>query len=209
MKVLSRWMREEDIDAEAPERTIAVDVGCTPTEMETSAPCGTNIARKFPTSLENTGALIPAELFSENDLESALVTRFLHGTTIATDAVLERSGGWLGLITTEVFADVLEIGRQMLSGIYPIAASGTGFLQRPLRGRAWRACASHWHAARRYDRDHTFESRPRLPRGDLTARRNCADGRCPQPTSEIAKRPKPYWRERTYGDCLSMERGGR
>src|SRR5580658_5257877 len=34
------------------------------------------------------------------------------GTTVATNSLLERKGGPTGLITTEGFRDVLEIGRQ-------------------------------------------------------------------------------------------------
>ena len=36
---------------------------------------------------------------------------FLHGTTVATNAVLERSGPQVAVITTDGFRDVLEIGR--------------------------------------------------------------------------------------------------
>ena len=40
----------------------------------------------------------------------------LLGTTAATNAVLERRGAKLGLITTEGFADILEIGRANVPG---------------------------------------------------------------------------------------------
>ena len=39
------------------------------------------------------------------------ITRFLHGTTVATNAVLERKGARIGLLATAGFRDVLEIGR--------------------------------------------------------------------------------------------------
>ena len=48
------------------------------------------------------------------------VRRFVHGTTVATNAVLERKGAHSGLITTAGFADVLEIGRQMRTDIYEL-----------------------------------------------------------------------------------------
>ncbi len=48
------------------------------------------------------------------------VGRFLHGTTVATNAVLERNGARLGLLTTAGFKDVLEIGRQMRRELYGI-----------------------------------------------------------------------------------------
>jgi N-methylhydantoinase A/oxoprolinase/acetone carboxylase beta subunit len=40
------------------------------------------------------------------------VKRFMHGTTVATNALLEERGATVGLITTAGFDDVLEIGRQ-------------------------------------------------------------------------------------------------
>ncbi|MDE3230189.1 MAG: hydantoinase/oxoprolinase family protein [Chloroflexota bacterium] len=42
----------------------------------------------------------------------------VHGSTVATNAVLERKGARVGLITTAGFADVLEIGRQTRPRIY-------------------------------------------------------------------------------------------
>src|SRR5690606_34686601 len=46
--------------------------------------------------------------------------RFVHGTTVATNAVLERKGSRLGLLTTAGFTDVLEIGRQNRTQIYDL-----------------------------------------------------------------------------------------
>ena len=45
---------------------------------------------------------------------------FAHGTTVATNAVLERKGATVGLITTSGFRDVLEIGRQMRQQMYSV-----------------------------------------------------------------------------------------
>jgi N-methylhydantoinase A/oxoprolinase/acetone carboxylase beta subunit len=44
-----------------------------------------------------------------------------HGTTVATNAVLERSGGPVALVTTAGFADVIEIGRQDRPSLYDTA----------------------------------------------------------------------------------------
>jgi N-methylhydantoinase A len=41
-----------------------------------------------------------------------------HGTTVATNALLERRGGVVALVTTEGFADVIEIGRQNRPSLY-------------------------------------------------------------------------------------------
>jgi N-methylhydantoinase A len=44
--------------------------------------------------------------------------RLLHGSTVATNAVLEGTGSRVGLLTTQGFRDVLEIGRANIPGIF-------------------------------------------------------------------------------------------
>ncbi len=44
----------------------------------------------------------------------------VHGSTVATNALLERKGAVTALITTEGFRDLLEIGRQNRSDIYDL-----------------------------------------------------------------------------------------
>ena len=48
------------------------------------------------------------------------VERFLHGTTVATNAVLEQKGAVTAVLTTEGFEDVLELGRQKRSRMYDL-----------------------------------------------------------------------------------------
>ncbi len=50
--------------------------------------------------------------------EPAEVSFLAHGTTIATNIVIEERGARVGLITTRGFRDVLEIGRQNRPSIY-------------------------------------------------------------------------------------------
>ncbi len=47
-------------------------------------------------------------------------TAFSHGTTLATNAVLERKGSKIGLITTKGFGDLLKIGRQQRAHLYTL-----------------------------------------------------------------------------------------
>jgi len=62
------------------------------------------------------------------------VIRFAHGTTVATNAVLERRGPAVGLITTDGFRDVLEIGRQDRNDVFDINyRRPTPLVQRKLR----------------------------------------------------------------------------
>src|SRR5215468_4027475 len=45
-----------------------------------------------------------------------------HGTTVATNALIQRRGGRVALITTAGFKDLLEIGRQTRPKIYDLRA---------------------------------------------------------------------------------------
>ena len=59
----------------------------------------------------------------ENDLEiaPAKIDRFCHGTTVATNSLIERKGGKVGILATKGFTDVIEIGRQMRRQLYEVA----------------------------------------------------------------------------------------
>jgi len=46
------------------------------------------------------------------------ISYFIHGTTVATNALLERKGAKTALITTEGFRDIFEIGRQRRPDLY-------------------------------------------------------------------------------------------
>src|SRR5438552_4006011 len=61
-------------------------------------------------------------------------TQVVHGSTIATNALLERRGARTALITTQGFADVLEIGRQNRPELYALVPHRPP----PLVPREWR-----------------------------------------------------------------------
>ncbi len=55
-------------------------------------------------------------------IDKADISAFVHGTTIATNALLERKGAKTGMVTTEGFRDVIEIGRtrRLVGGLFDI-----------------------------------------------------------------------------------------
>ena len=53
-------------------------------------------------------------------LEASTPPFVIHGTTVATNALLERKGGPIALITTKGFEDVLFIGRQVRNHLYSL-----------------------------------------------------------------------------------------
>lgn len=60
-------------------------------------------------------------LLAQDGLPRAAVGFIGHGTTVATNMVIERRGVPTGLITTQGFRDVLEIGRQVRPHLYNYA----------------------------------------------------------------------------------------
>ena len=73
------------------------------------------------TALEAAGAMLPE------------VTAVVHGTTIATNSVLERKGARVGLITTKGFRDVLELGRRTRPNNYGMTGHFEALIDRELR----------------------------------------------------------------------------
>src|ERR1700676_2909157 len=102
---------------------IGVDIGGTFTDVVCRLEDGSVRIAKIPTSGGDPSRAVLTALRMARDewgLAPADITRFVHGTTVATNAVLERKGARIGLITTEGFADVLEIGRQMRHQMYDL-----------------------------------------------------------------------------------------
>src|SRR5579883_2850573 len=64
----------------------------------------------------------PAEglLRGMTDLDGTPDATIIHGSTVATNALLERRGARAALVTTEGFADVLVIGRQERPALYDL-----------------------------------------------------------------------------------------
>ena len=59
-----------------------------------------------------------AVLAGIRELEASLVTDISHGSTVATNALLEYKGARTALLVTEGFEDMLEIGRQNRPALY-------------------------------------------------------------------------------------------
>ena len=60
------------------------------------------------------------EILDNTGTSPASVGEMIHATTVATNAVLERKGAKIGLLTTKGFRDTLEIGRESRYDIYDL-----------------------------------------------------------------------------------------
>ena len=102
---------------------IGVDIGGTFTDVVCRRPGQPTQILKLPTTRDDPGqAVLDAvrRLEGMGALQGGEVSRFVHGTTVATNAVLERQGAKVGLLTTAGFRDVLEIGRQFRQALYQV-----------------------------------------------------------------------------------------
>ena len=108
---------------------IGSDTGGTFTDVVTASGAST----KVPSTPEDPGDAVRAgvaELLGPDDALEVLA----HGTTVATNALLERRGAVTALVTTAGFADVIEIARQDRPSLYdPLADRPTPLVPRALR----------------------------------------------------------------------------
>jgi N-methylhydantoinase A len=87
---------------------------------------------KVPTTLDNQAFGVLAAL-NEAGAELSQVDLIIHGTTTTTNAVLERKLSRTGLITTQGFRDVLELGRRTRPEPYGMKGEFTPIIPRDLR----------------------------------------------------------------------------
>lgn len=101
---------------------VGVDIGGTFTDVVVVLPEGRIVSAKVPSTPEDFSRGIHdglVRLFADADGLRA-VTHLHHGTTVATNCVLERRGAPAALMTTEGFRDVLEIGRVRVPVLYDL-----------------------------------------------------------------------------------------
>ena len=60
------------------------------------------------------------EIIESHGIEPAVTRDVVHGSTVATNAILERKGALTGLLTTAGFADVLELRRLRVPKLYDV-----------------------------------------------------------------------------------------
>jgi N-methylhydantoinase A len=100
------------------EARLGVDVGGTFTDLVALVD-GRLITAKVPTTPSNQARGVVSALDLVQPALGA-VAGFAHGSTVATNALLERRGARTALVTTEGFRDVIEIGRQNRPALYDL-----------------------------------------------------------------------------------------
>lgn len=99
---------------------LGVDVGGTFTDAVLSTPSRTFVAKRPTTPEDQSTGVIDAvrEVLAAAGVEPSEVRSFAHGTTIATNALLEGAVARTAFVATNGFSDLVEIGRQDRPSLY-------------------------------------------------------------------------------------------
>jgi N-methylhydantoinase A len=104
---------------------IGVDVGGTFTDIVGIDDNGKVFYAKTPSTPQDQSIGVVTgirRLLADLNMPTEAVRAVAHGTTVATNTLLERNGAVTALITTEGFRDVLHIGRQSRPFLYDLHA---------------------------------------------------------------------------------------
>jgi N-methylhydantoinase A len=106
-----------------PSLRIGVDIGGTFTDLVLETGDGRRLARKVSSTPDRPESAVLAGIAALLDAAGAQpveVAAVVHGTTVASNAILQKQGARVALVTTAGFRDVLEIGRLRTPGMFDL-----------------------------------------------------------------------------------------
>ncbi len=107
-----------------PRWRLGIDIGGTFTDIVCLDGDGRLLTRKVSSSVDNYARAIVealADLIAEGAFKGEYIAELRHGTTVASNAILEGKGAKTGLIATEGFRDILEIRNLRMPRLYDIS----------------------------------------------------------------------------------------
>ncbi len=119
-------MTKESKSESYGEWLVGVDIGGTFTDIILIGPSGEVVTDKVLSSPPDfaTAVLTAVDrVVSDARIDAPAISRVLHGTTVATNAILEMTGATTALVTTKGFRDVLELGRLRRPTLYDLGWS--------------------------------------------------------------------------------------
>lgn len=111
------------LDRQAEPVRVAVDIGGTFTDIALLDGSGCIHQSKISSTPDDPSRAVVEgvqALLTELGIAPARVAEVLHGTTVGSNTILQRSGARTGLITTRGFRDVLEIGRIRMPDMFDL-----------------------------------------------------------------------------------------
>lgn len=126
------------MSVQAPGVRVGVDIGGTFTDLLVFDPAAGrfHIGKTLTTPDEPSRAVVEglSGLLRDVGLAPEAVRGIVHGTTLVTNAIIERKGVPTALITTQGFRDAVEIGKEHRYDLYDIFLE----MPKPLVPRRWR-----------------------------------------------------------------------
>jgi N-methylhydantoinase A len=98
-----------------PSARLAIDIGGTFTDVVLERPGGERVTTKLLTTYDHPGRAVLdgiGEVLGKSGLRPANVGLIIHGTTLATNALIQRSGARTALLTTAGHRDALEMAHE-------------------------------------------------------------------------------------------------
>ena len=102
---------------------VGVDIGGTFTDIVLLGSDGSIHTKKISSSVDDYARAIVdglREVFAETGISARGIEEIRHGTTVASNAILEHKGARVGLVTTKGFRDVLEIRTLRMPRLYDL-----------------------------------------------------------------------------------------
>jgi len=102
---------------------LGIDIGGTFTDIVLLCDDGALYSKKILSTPDDYSLAIQegiAALLAETGISASAIREVVHGTTVATNAIIERKGVTVALVTTKGFRDVLEIGRFRSPRLYDL-----------------------------------------------------------------------------------------
>jgi N-methylhydantoinase A len=99
----------------SPRARLAVDIGGTFTDLVLERPGGARVTTKLLTTYDHPGRAVLdgiGQVLQKSGLRPDDVGLIIHGTTLATNALIQRSGARTALLTTEGHRDALEMAHE-------------------------------------------------------------------------------------------------
>ena len=112
--LLSRPAYDQTCGDRMPTARLAVDIGGTFTDLALDHPGGRATIKVLTTQAEPEKGVLDGvrAILSTSGVKPADIALIIHGTTLATNAMIERKGARTALITTEGFRDVIAMGNE-------------------------------------------------------------------------------------------------
>ncbi|GAA4283375.1 hydantoinase/oxoprolinase family protein [Brevibacterium daeguense] len=109
--------------ADEPSLRVGIDIGGTFTDLSVLDPTGiVAVGKSLTTHGSPAQGVIDAlgELLRTHEIHASRIGRLVHGTTLVTNALIERRGARTAMLTTEGFRDVIEMGREHRYDLYDL-----------------------------------------------------------------------------------------